>query len=159
MCDERQKLDNWDDKSMSGREKIFEVRQFKNDVSFVDEFLSEEFCHRHKLFVYEYNQRTRRREIATRDFPTVKEQLLRQINNSGHPILDIVDENHGNRGELLIVHRWDLTDLQDDYARATLANIQSIWSRPVLLETQREGRVIRYCADGESVTQEEAASS
>lgn len=85
-----------------------------------------------------------------------EEPLLRQINNSGHPILDIVDVNHGNRGELFIEHRWDLTDLQDDYARATLANIHSLWTRPVFLQTQKDGRVIRYRADAEGVTQEDA---
>lgn len=158
-CDDQEELAAWDDGSMTGREKIFEVRRFKNDVSFIDEFLTEDFCHRNKLFVYEYNPQTRRREIATRDFEPVKEQLLRQINNAGHPVIDVVDSNHRNRGELLLNHRWDLTDLQDDYARATLSNIHRLWNRPVLLITQRDEKPFLYRADSDGVTAEKVSDS
>ena len=36
--------------SASGEKKIFEVRALYNDVTFIDEFLTPEFCREHKLF-------------------------------------------------------------------------------------------------------------
>ena len=38
-----------------GREKIFEVRRVHNDLTFVDEFLTFDFCKRHNLFSFGYN--------------------------------------------------------------------------------------------------------
>ena len=37
---------------------IFEVRKIHNDVTFIDEFLTEDFCVENKFFVYKYNKKT-----------------------------------------------------------------------------------------------------
>jgi len=148
-CDDRDERDRWDTKAMAGRAKIFEVRRHHNDVTFVDEFLTEGFCHRHKLFVYAYNPRTQRREIATRDFGAVKTQLLRQLTNGGHPIIEVVDANHANRGELYLQHRHEDSDLKADYARETLRNLHRIWARPVHLETTLDDKRVVYSVDDE----------
>ena len=47
-----------------GRQKIFEVRKIYNDVTFIDEFMTEEFCERQKLYVYGYDARTGRYVIV-----------------------------------------------------------------------------------------------
>ncbi len=143
-CDDARAKREWDTGAMMGREKIFEVRRLHSDVTFIDEFLTEGFCHRHKLFVYDWNPQTQRQEILTRDFAAVKAQLLRQLTNGGHPVIEIIDANHGNRGELLLRHRWDETDLRDDYAREVLKNLERIWTRPVLLETVQKEKTVRY---------------
>ena len=143
-CDDAGKLASWDTGAMDGRRKIFEVRRHMNDVTFVDEFLTEEFCHRHKLFLYGWNPRTQRREILSRDFRQVKEQLLRQLTNGGHPIIEVIDDNLDNRGELLLAHRWEETDLEDAWTRDTLSNVARIWSRPACLDTHQGGRAVRY---------------
>ena len=151
LCDDENRRATWDTAAGMGREKIFEVRRHHCDVTFVDEFLTREFCDRHKLFVYGYNPRTQRREILTRDFDAVKQQLLRQLTNGGHPVIDVVDKNHDNRGELYLLHRWEESDLKDNYARETLENIRRIWSRPVLLETRNNGKRVAYRADEDGV--------
>ena len=151
-CDDAKLRAEWNLDEGKGREKIFEVRRHHNDVTFVDEFLSEDFCHRHKLFLYAYNPQTQRQEIASRDFEPLKAQLLRQITNGGHPVIEVTDENFGNRGELVLTHRWEENDLKDDYARATLTNLRRIWSRPVHLETMQEGKAMRYSCDEEGVS-------
>ena len=139
----------WDTNAMTGRDQIFFARKVHNDVTFIDEFLTEEFCHSQKLFVYQWNPRTKRKEIATRDFPAVKEQFLRQLANGGAPVIEVVDSNHANRGELYLTHRWDGQDLRADYTSETLRNVQRIWKRPVLLETRTEGRRQLFFTDGE----------
>jgi stage V sporulation protein R len=148
-CEDHDRKQRWDTKEMLGREMIFRVRRAYNDVTFIDEFLTEDLCHRNQLFVYRWNPQTRRKEIATRDFAAVKQQLLRQLANGGAPVIEVVDANFENRGELQLMHRWDGQDLRVDYAQATLRNVRRIWKRPVRLHTQKDGKGRIYVCDGD----------
>ncbi|HEY8271846.1 MAG TPA: SpoVR family protein, partial [Pseudobdellovibrionaceae bacterium] len=76
QCDDIRERKQWDKKLGLGREKIFEVRKVYNDVTFIDEFMTEDFCIRNKLFVYKFNKKTNKFEIDTRDFKAIKQQLL-----------------------------------------------------------------------------------
>ena len=42
-----------------GRQKIFEVRRIHNDLTFIDTFLTLDFCREHKLFSFGYNAGSR----------------------------------------------------------------------------------------------------
>jgi stage V sporulation protein R len=53
-CDDIDRKRDWDTGEGKGREKIFEVRRMYNDATFIDEFLTPEFCMRNKLFVWEH---------------------------------------------------------------------------------------------------------
>ena len=87
--------------------------------------------------------------ISTREFEQVKATLLRDLTNFGNPVVDVVDANHANRGELRLLPRWDGLDLTLDSARDTLEAVQRIWTRPVLVETKVEGRGRLLSYDGE----------
>jgi stage V sporulation protein R len=145
-CDDIRTKNSWDKKLGKGREKIFEVRRNYNDVTFIDEFLTEDFCIRNKMFVYKFNKRTGRYEVDTRDFPLIKKQLLFQLTNFGQPIIQVEDANFENRGELLLSHMFEGIEMQPDYMRETLKNMQSIWARPVNLATVQDGqgKLIRF---------------
>ena len=134
-CDDIVAKNNWDLKHGKGREKIFQVRRNYNDVTFIDEFLTEDFCVRNKMFVYKFNKRTNRYEVDTRNFPQIKQQLLFQLTNFGQPIIQVEDANFENRGELLLNHLYEGIEMQPDYMRETMKNLQSIWSRPINLTT------------------------
>ncbi len=138
-CTDLSKKQNWDTKENKGREKIFQVRRDYNDVTFIDEFLTEDFCVRNKMFVYKFNKRTNQFEVDTRDFKAVKAKFLFQLTNFGQPIINIVDANFQNRGELLLAHLYEGVDMQPDFMEATLKNLQSIWRRPVSLVTVMDG--------------------
>lgn len=139
-CDDIVKKKNWDTKLNKGREKIFEVRKVCNDVTFIDEYLTDEFCERFKLYTYHFNRRTNQYEIADRDFKKVKEKLLFGITNMGQPFIYVTDGNYLNKGELLLLHKHQGIDLDSKYTRETLRNIGEIWRRPVNLETEVEGQ-------------------
>lgn len=145
-CDDIREKANWDKKLGLGREKIFEVRRNYNDVTFIDQFLTEDFCVRNKMFVYKFNKRTGRYEVDTRDFPLIKKQLLFQLTNFGQPIIQVEDANFENRGELLLSHLFEGIEMQPDYTQATLKNVQAIWNRPVNLATVIDGtpKLIRF---------------
>ncbi|MCS6838045.1 MAG: SpoVR family protein, partial [Bdellovibrionaceae bacterium] len=154
-CDDIRERKNWDKKLGLGRQKIFEVRKIYNDVTFIDEFLTEEFCVANKLFVYRFNRKTQRFEIDTRDFKAIKAKLLFQMTNFGQPIIRVQDGNFENRGELLLVHQWEGIDLQPDYLMETLKNVGRMWRRPVNLLTVMDEKETLYRYDGESVTDQE----
>jgi stage V sporulation protein R len=143
----------WDKKLGLGREKIFEVRRNYNDVTFIDEFLTEEFCVENKFFVYQFNPRTQQYEINTREFPKIKKQLLFQLTNFGQPIISVEDGNFKNRGELLLTHLYEGVELQPDYMKATLENLYKIWTRPVHIATVGDQKAILASFDGKEFTE------
>jgi stage V sporulation protein R len=147
-CDDLAARKNWDTKAGQGREKIFQVRRDYNDVTFIDEFLTEDFCHEHKMFVYRYNKRTGQFEVDNRDFNTIKKKFLFQITNMGMPIISVVDGNFNGRGELLLTHLYEGVDMQPDYMKATMENLFAIWKKPINLATVMEGEGRIYSWDG-----------
>ena len=150
-CDEQAKKDSWDLNLGVGREKIFEVRKIYNDVTFIDEFLTDEFCKRHQLFTYEYNKQSGDYEIDSRDFRAVKQKLLSSLSNFGQPFIFIENGNYKNRGELYLVHRYEGVPLKLDAARDTLGNLFTIWQRPVSLETVVDKRKKLLTHNGKKV--------
>ncbi len=146
----------FDDRSMKGREKIFEVRRIYNDVSFIDEFLTEEFCDRHRMFQTRRDPQTGEVRVVSRDFKRVKQTLLHHLTNRGEPFIHVVDGNYLNRGELYLAHRW--TGLEIDLAKAAevLHNVRIIWGRPVHLQMRLKDEMhLVSCADpGKDVKRE-----
>jgi stage V sporulation protein R len=134
-CDDHVQRRRWDKKLGLGREKIFEVRRIHNDLTFIDEFLTLDFVRDHKLFRFGYNPGSEAYEIESREFPKVKQQLLQSLTNRGRPIINVVDGNYKNRGELFLRHEYCGVELQMDYAVDTMKNLERLWSRPVHLET------------------------
>ncbi len=132
-CQNSDERRTWDKRLGLGRKKIFEVRRLYNDVTFIDEFFTEEFCQEKKFFSFAMNERTGNYEIDSREFTQVKHKILYQLTNFGEPFIFVEDGNHDNRGELLLRHRHEGVDLQADHARATLAALHRIWRRPVNL--------------------------
>ncbi len=153
-CTDMEKKRRWDMKLGLGRQKIFEVRRLYSDVTFIDEFLTPEFCQEHRLFVYAYNISSDQMEIASREFEKIKRQFLFQLTNFGHPHISVIDGNYKNRGELMLKHQHEGVDLKDDYAAATLKNLQKVWRRPVGIETVSEGVPTRIIFDGNEVREE-----
>lgn len=147
-CDDLSLKKTWDRQTGGGRKKIFEVRKHYNDVTFIDEFLTEEFCIEHRMFVYKFNQRSGQFEVDTRDFASIKKKLLFQLTNFGQPIITVVDANHGNRGELLLSHLFEGVEMQPDYMQATMRNLYQIWTRPVAVATVMDGEPKIVTFDG-----------
>ncbi len=134
-CDDFLTRKNWDKGLGLGREKIFEVRRIHNDVTFIDTFLTEDFCRQHRLFSFAYNQGADQYEIESRQFAYIKERLLFQLTNHGRPFIYVLDGNFRNRRELYLFHRHVGVDLRLDYAKAVLENVSKLWGRPVHVET------------------------
>ncbi len=134
-CDNLAEKMNWNKNLGLGKEKIFEVRRDFNDVMFIDHFLTEEFCVKNKFFVYKYNEKTKTFKVDTKDFKSIKAKLLFQLTNLGQPSIQAVDSNFENKGELLLAHMFEGTELQPDYMNETLKRVQTLWKKPICLAT------------------------
>jgi stage V sporulation protein R len=139
-CDDMVAKYKWDKGLGLGRQKIFEVRRVCNDVTFIDEYLTEEFVERFKLYTYQFNRRTNQYEIADRDFKRVKEKMLFQLANRGQPFIYVTDGNYQNKGELLLWHKHQGLDLDVRWSKETMRALSDIWRRPVNVETEVDGQ-------------------
>ena len=148
-CDDLEAKRRWDRKLGLGRQKIFEVRKIYNDVTFIDAFMTEEFCERLQLYVYGWDSRAGKHVIVSKDWKKVKERLLFSLTNLGQPIVHVVDANHGNRGELYLKHRFEGVPLDVEKARDTLKSLHKLWRRPVHLETMDDDRGRLLSFDGQ----------
>jgi stage V sporulation protein R len=84
--------------------------------------------------------------------------MLFSLTNFGDPFIFVEDSNHENRGELLLRHRHEGTDLQIDHARSTLSALGRIWRRPVTLLTVVEGKQKMFRFDGREHTEKSLAA-
>ncbi|MGK0204035.1 MAG: stage V sporulation protein R [Planctomycetota bacterium] len=154
-CDDPETRRKWDTGAGEGRKKVFDVRRIYNDVTFIDEFITPEFAEDQKMFVYGQDRQTGEYVIVDRDYTKVKTQLLEALTNFGNPIINVVDGNFENRGELFLVHEWVGGDLQVDQAQLTLQSLFAMWKRPVHIQTMVDGkgRILSY--DGKEATSKE----
>lgn len=157
-CEDYMERKRWDKLLGLGLQKIFDVRKLYNDVTFIDTFLTEDFCRDHKLFHYSYNKQTDMFHIDSRDFKKIKQRLLFQLTNFGQPIIAVQNGNFRNRGELYLKHQHEGADLKLDLAEDTLRNLFKIWKRPVHLETVIFERRKVLSFDGKEHTRRELKS-
>lgn len=152
-CDDYETRRNWDMKLGLGKEKIFEIRRFHNDVTFIDSYLTEDFARDNMMFTYEYNRRDKSYRIDSREFAKIKKKLLASLTNLGQPSVSIQNANHGNRGELYLIHSFEGVELHYDYARDTLKSLFKIWTRPTMIETFFGGNQVLLKFDGSEFKQ------
>lgn len=149
-CDNLAEKRSWDKKLGLGRSKIFQVRSIYNDVMFIDEFFTEDFCREQLFYTYGWNERNSQWEIQSRQYLQIKQKLLNMLTHGGQPFIEVEDGNYENRGELQLKHRYEGVDLRIDWARDTLANLYKVWRRPVNLLTQFEGKGKLLTFDGKN---------
>ncbi len=159
----------------AGWDRMFDVRESHNDVTFLDEFLTEEFITENNYFTYEHSAATGQFHVASDAAEDVKKKLLLQFTNFGKPTIAVYDGNYNNANELLIGHQYNGVMLDLGQARATLERLFELWGRPVNLltivkevnehdievakrrnrepEAEERGKLIRY--DGTETTIED----
>jgi len=119
----------------AGWNRMRDVRASHNDVTFIDEFLTQEFVETHNYFTYEYTQTTEDHRVSSVDYEDVKTKLLLQFTNFGKPTIIAYDHNFHNRNELLLGHKYNGIMLDMEEALAVLKRIYELWGRPVNLMT------------------------
>jgi stage V sporulation protein R len=119
----------------AGWDRMREIRESHNDVTFLDEFLTQEFVDDNDYFTYEYTHTTRDYRVTSTDYRDVKKKLMLRFTNFGKPTIAVHDANYENRNELLLAHHYNGVVLDIQQARQTLERVFELWGRPVNLKT------------------------
>jgi stage V sporulation protein R len=118
-----------------GWDRMREIRESHNDVTFLDEFLTQEFVDANDYFTYEYMHSSEDYRVTSTDHEDVKKKLMLQFTNFGKPTVVVADGNYGNRNELLLDHQYNGVSLDLEQAKDTLERVFELWGRPVNLRT------------------------
>jgi len=112
-----------------------EVRESKNDVTFIDEYLTQEFVDNHGLFAYEYSHLSKGFRVSSTEVADVRNKLLLEFTNFGKPRVGVREINYQNQGELLLAHEYNGIRLDLDQMEDVLERLFELWGRPVNLKT------------------------
>lgn len=136
-----------------GREKLFEVREVENDVSFLRNYLTEELCEELDLFVFELVDEEEW-TVTEKRWERVRDQLVSNMTNFGFPYIVVADGDYNGNLELYLRHLYEGTELDERYAQKTLEHIFNLWGRPVHLETTVDNDKTVLHFDGENYEQD-----
>ncbi|MFB6310425.1 MAG: SpoVR family protein [Salinirussus sp.] len=118
-----------------GWDRMREIRESHNDVTFIDEFLTQEFVDENDYFTYEYLRSSDDYRVTSTDYQDVKKKLLLRFTNFGKPRVVVADGNFRNRNELLLEYQYNGVVLDISEAKKTLERVFELWGRPVHLRT------------------------
>ncbi len=140
---------------VTGREKLFEVRTYENDISFLQNYLTQDLADEMELFSYGWACEHGPQEpkkcgkcgevvMVSRKVEDVVKNLVLQRVNYGVP--RIVVARVQDDGQLVLAHeRGDLTTLDPQYVEATLKYLVELWKKPVILNMyDNAGGALQY---------------
>ncbi|HEY3992732.1 MAG TPA: SpoVR family protein [Ktedonobacteraceae bacterium] len=130
-----------------GLEKIFEIREMENDVSFLRNYLTEDLIK--ELDLYLYKKEGDEWVVVEKNWEKVRDGIVASMNNFGSPYLVIENGDYRGNRELYITHVFEGQELDTNYAEKTLQYVYLLWGRPVHLETIYDGKKILLSYDGE----------
>lgn len=133
-----------------GKEKIFEVRETENDISFIRNYLTKELVE--ELDLYLFQKVYTKWQVVETDWERVREGLVTLLGNGGFPYMAVEDGNYRRNGELYIKHCHEGRDLDLYYMEKTLPSVYKLWNKPVHLETVVEGRHQVFSFEGTKIT-------
>jgi stage V sporulation protein R len=133
-----------------GKQKIFEVRELDNDVSFLRNYLTQELIEELDMYVYE--KRDNQWVITEKNWEKVRDRIVANMTNFGDPYIMVEDGDYKQNGELYLKHYFEGTPLDVGYAEKTLQNVYQLWGRTAHLETQQDTKRILFSYDGRSNT-------
>ncbi|MFD0717521.1 SpoVR family protein [Paenibacillus sp. GCM10027626] len=134
----------------SGREKIFEVREYDSDISFLRNYLTKELVSELDLYIFE--KKGAEWKITDKGWENIRDQLVYSRVNGGIPTIVVTDGDHNNIGELYLLHRYEGVELDLKYVERTLPYVVQLWGKSVHLETVVEDKKIVFSCDGKKTS-------
>lgn len=131
----------------SGEAKLFEVREVERDASFIRRYLTEELMREMDLFEYEQrgDEYVINKVSDEEGWKSVKDMIIHNVGANSLPIIKVEDADFGQNRTLYLKHYHDGRDLHLEYAEKTMAYLQRLWGREVVLETTLDGKRSLLC--------------
>ena len=124
----------FDDKSCTGREYIFLVRENFSDSMFVNTFIDQDFVDMHKLFVtgkrLNKERMTWQYYVQSRDAEKYKKMVLDSLYHPPSIEISVTEDN-----SLLLNHLFEEKPLVKEYITGTLLGVEYLWGSQVFLDT------------------------
>lgn len=133
-------------KGGEGRQKILEVRELDNDMSFLRNYLTEKLVDDLDLYIYEL--RDNEWVVVEKNWEKVRDIILSSMTNFGNPYLVVEDGDYKRNGELYLMHSFEGRELDIPYAEKALQHVYTLWGRPVHLESVVDGKKVVLSYDG-----------
>ncbi|SHE76361.1 stage V sporulation protein R [Seinonella peptonophila] len=132
---------------ITGREKLYEVRELDSDVSFLRSYLTKELVE--ELDLYLFQLKGNEWKVTDKSWEIVRDQLVSSRINGGHPYIIVRDGDYQQNGELYIEHRYEGIELDIKYLEKTMPHIYALWGRNVHLQTIVENRPVLFTYNGQ----------
>lgn len=132
-----------------GREKIFEVRETENDISFIRNYLTKELVEELDLFLFQ--KVYTKWQVVETEWEKVREGFVTMLTNGGFPFIMVEDGNYKGDGELYLRHSHDGRDLDLYYLEKTLPHVYRLWGRTVHMETVVDNKKLLYSYNGTKI--------
>jgi len=101
-----------------------------------------------KLDLYLYQKVGHEWRVIETNWEKVRDGLVDNLVNGGHPYIEVVDGDYRGSGELLLKHRYEGKELDITYLEKTLPYVYLLWGRPVHIETIIEAKEVIFSYDG-----------
>jgi stage V sporulation protein R len=130
-----------------GKQKIFEVRESDNDVSFLRSYLTKELVEDLDLYIYKLEGDEWK--VVEKDWEKIRDMLVASMTNFGNPVILVEDADYHRNRELFLKHSYEGVELDIEYAEKTLHHMYKLWGRTVHLETVVDNNKVLLSFDGE----------
>jgi len=132
-----------------GESTVFEVRATCDDVSFLRNYLTEELVR--DLGLYAFRRMGYEWRVCDTDWRAVRDTLVQQRFNCGHPYLMVEDGDFNRQGELYLKHYYEGQELDVFYLERTLPLVYRLWGGPVHLETVLDDKPVLFSFHGNKI--------
>jgi stage V sporulation protein R len=130
-----------------------EVIQSYDDISLLSEFITPWVCEKAKVFMEPRTlEKYRKLRVTEEEAEQVAKVLSKRAMTRNMPVIEVVNGDGRNRGELWLEHRWDPENpvgLDEEYAHGTVSHMANLWGRAV---------VVHSCITPDDEVEEQASS-
>ncbi|MCL4553339.1 MAG: SpoVR family protein [Candidatus Marsarchaeota archaeon] len=133
-----------------GRQKILDVREVDNDVSFLRTYLTKQLVDDLDLYIYKLEGEEWK--VVEKDWEKIRDMLVASMTNFGSPVIMVEDADWNRNRELFLKHSYEGIELDIEYAEKTLQYVHKLWGRTVHLETVVDNSNVVLTFDGEKNT-------
>ncbi|AGA69522.1 hypothetical protein Desdi_2079 [Desulfitobacterium dichloroeliminans LMG P-21439] len=131
-------------------ETLFEIRETENDVSFLRNYLNQELVD--DLNLFNYRKVGAHWQVMDTAWEKVRDNLVRQLVNGGHPRILVRDGDYEGKGGLYLHHVHEGMDLDIVYLEKTLLLLESLWGKGAYLETVVDGKQVLFECSNQGIS-------
>ena len=147
-CNNMREKENWNDTHAPanlGKDKIFEVRKYYNDLTLIHEFFTEDFCREQEYFQWK-KLNNGNIIISSRDYKNIKDSLMKKHLNGGLPNIKLIEPDYKGKGAMLLEHESDGRPIYEPYIEDVMNAIKKIWNNDVYFINKNDGKEKIHCS-------------